>query len=150
MAIKSDGYMRSLLKRLVDSGWIYGATVVRVIDGDTVVLRVEKRYELAVDFGFYIRDTIVSAKHAEMSFRLAGINAPETTGVDATTKARGLASKMELERLLSLGPIVATTYKPDKYGRWLVQLQVQEGPLSINVNQALIEGGFAVPYMEMK
>lgn len=108
----------------------YRATVDRVVDGDTVWLN--------VDLGFRV---IV-----RVDFRLWGINTPEVVGL---TRQEGLAAKAELTRLLSLGPLVVTTTKPestDKYGRWLATILVStpEGPL--NVNEALVTGGFAVRY----
>lgn len=117
----------------------YQAELVRVIDGDTVVLRVKKSF----DFGF----RVMTEHSAEMSFRLAGINSPELHGVDAEEKERALAAKTELERLCGLGALRAVTSKPDKYGRWLVTLFVQFGMTETNVNESLLTNGFAVPYM---
>lgn len=128
--------------------WTYNAELIRVIDGDTVVLRLWRDYALDLDFGFYIKEQIVSRKSTEMSFRLSGINCPEITGVSVEERAKGLAAKAALEKMLLSGTIGATTYKPDKYGRWLVTLQVtQPDGTVLNVNDALIAGGYAVPYM---
>ena len=123
----------------------YSAKVIRVVDGDTVYFEVSKEFEMLVDFGFHIIEKVHSHKSATMSFRLAGINAPEVVG---ESKAAGLAAKAELERLLSLGPIVVRTEKSDKYGRYLayVNIVTDDGSL-IDVNQAMVDGGFAVPYM---
>jgi endonuclease YncB( thermonuclease family) len=132
-----------------DSSYTYDADLVRVIDGDTVVLRLSKEFYQDVDFGFRIRDRMVLRKSTEMPFRLFGINTPEVHG---DSKTRGEKAKAELERLLRKGPIVATTYKADKYGRWLVELKVQvlgeNGSTRewIDVNKALVDGGFAKPY----
>jgi micrococcal nuclease len=106
----------------------YKAVVNRVVDGDTVWMD--------VDLGFMIT--------VRLDFRLAGINAPEVIGA---SKACGLKSKAELERLLSLGRIRAITSKSDKYGRWLAQLYVdcQDGSV-IDVNATMVVGGFAVLY----
>lgn len=112
----------------------YKATVDRVVDGDTVWLD--------VDLGFRVR--------AKIEFRLYGINTPETVG---TTRAAGLAAKAELLRLLALGPLRIVTYKDgrvDKYGRWLATLFVDapDSPVGgLNVNDALVAGGFAVTFM---
>lgn len=105
----------------------YNAKVVRVVDGDTVWMD--------VDLGFGI--------HATLDFRLFGINTPESVG---STRTAGLVAKAELERLLSIGPIRITTHKSDKYGRWLAVMYVKNGSVELNVNQALLEGGFAVEY----
>ena len=108
----------------------YNATLVRVVDGDTAVF--------AVDLGFYMTATI--------SFRLLGIDTPEVRG---TTRAEGLLAKAELERLCGLGPLRIETSKADKYGRWLASIDVlaPDGSVLVNANQALLAGGFAVPYM---
>lgn len=117
----------------------YRAELVRVIDGDTVVLRVSKSF----DFGF----RVWTEYSAEMSFRLSGIDTPELHGVSAEEKERALAAKEELERLCLLGDLRAVTSKPDKYGRWLVTLFVCFGTKELNINATLVEGGFAVEYM---
>lgn len=109
----------------------YNAKLARVVDGDTVWLD--------VDLGFGV--------HANLDFRLYGINAPETIGV---TKKAGLAAKAELERLLALGPLRIETYKADKvdkYGRWLASLFVKDlNGLELNVNASLEAGKFATSY----
>jgi micrococcal nuclease len=105
----------------------YNAKLVRVVDGDTVYLD--------VDLGFNIRTV--------MDFRLFGINTPETIGA---TKTAGLAAKVELERLLSLGPIVIQTTKADKYGRWLAKIWVQTADEKTYVNDSLVNHGFATVY----
>lgn len=134
--------------------YVYQAEVIRVIDGDTVRLRLFKTFTFTVDFGFYIKERVTSAKSTEMNFRLMGIDTPEIRGVPIEEKERGMAAKEELERLLSLadpdGEIEVETYKPDKYGRWLCTIRVRPySPNSefINVNESLVESGHAVPYM---
>jgi len=129
--------------------YVYEAEVVRVIDGDTVRLKLSKAFTFQVDFGFYIKEHVMSAKSTEMNFRLYGIDTPEIRGVPIEEKRRGLAAKDEIARLLGLGKIQAVTYKPDKYGRWLVTLWVtpSDGSEKFNVNDRLVEDGFAKPYM---
>jgi endonuclease YncB( thermonuclease family) len=123
----------------------YDARVIRVVDGDTVVLHLEKEFSLKVDFGFYIKDEVKLAKTAQLTFRLLGIDTPEVVGA---SKPEGLKAKAELERLLSIGPIRAETEKGDKYGRWLVRLFVkQPNGVELSVNDALLADGFAKPYM---
>ena len=115
--------------QLLEPKYTYRATLNRVVDGDTVWLY--------VDVGFHIE--------MNMDFRLAGINCPEMTGA---TKDAGLASRKELVRLLGLGPLTVVSQKADKYGRWLGTLYVTDKDgLVINVNNALVLGGFAVTYM---
>lgn len=106
----------------------YRASLVRVVDGDTVFLD--------VDLGFRV--------HATLDFRLLGLDTPEVVGA---TKTAGLASKSELERLLALGTLRVVSTKSDKYGRWLATIFVRLPDGSeLNVNDALLTGGFAVPY----
>ena len=96
------------------------AAVVRLIDGDTVVLD--------IDLGNHLvwRD----------SFRLYGLNTPERGKPGASEATAALAA------LLAPGLVRVQTHKPDKYGRWLVDLWVAAG----HVNQLLIAGGHAKPY----
>ena len=106
----------------------YRCTILRVIDRDTV--------EVQIDLGF------------DLSFkspvRLKGLNAPEATG---ETKAAGLTAKSYLSGLLPIaGQItIHTDYRRerDKYGRVLGTFWVN----GININQAMIDAGHAVPYM---
>lgn len=110
----------------------YTATLVRVIDGDTVVL--------VVDLGFTVSVNI--------EFRLLGINAPEMKGA---TKLAGLNAKGHLEQLLAMGALSLKSekaVKTDKYGRWLADITVTKpDSSSFNANQAMIADGFAVPFM---
>jgi len=122
----------------------YQATVHRVVDGDTVYLKLSKTFTLPVDFGFNILDSVILLKEAIVEFRLYGINTPEVVGV---TKQAGLASSTELSRLLDTGTLRIVSYKPDKYGRYLADIFVTPpGQPEFNANQELIKGGFATPY----
>lgn len=106
----------------------YKGRVLRVVDGDTVWIE--------VDLGFNARLSV--------DFRLEGLNTPEVVG---TSKTAGLAAKAELERLLALGPLRLVSLKTEKYGRYLATLYVTSpGGVELNVNQALLAGGFAVAY----
>jgi endonuclease YncB( thermonuclease family) len=126
------------------SSYVYEATVARVLDGDTVHLNVRKTFTFDVDFGFGIKDTVSFTKSAEIDVRLKGINAPEIHG---PTQEAGLRSKQELELLLRLGAITVTTYKTDKYGRWLGEIVVtMAGGTKININQEMVRTGFATNY----
>jgi micrococcal nuclease len=107
--------------------YTYKATVSRVIDGDTIHLK--------VDLGFRI--------HAEIECRLYGINTPEIVG---TEKTAGLAAKAGLEQLLKLGEMRIETTKSDKYGRWLAKIYVMDGKEEVYVNQRMLDEGFALAY----
>jgi len=120
----------------------YAATVHRVVDGDTCYLALEKEFSYEIDFGFRIKDQVTLKKSTVMDFRLYGINTPEMRTPE------GPPAKEELIRLLGLGTLRVITHKQDKYGRWLAQIYVKppDEP-EIYVNQALIDGGFAVVYL---
>lgn len=101
--------------------------VLRVLDGDTV--------ELEIDLGNNLRWVD--------KFRLYGVDAPETHG---ETKPAGEAAADKLRSLLADGVLLAQTYKPDKYGRWLVRLTVIVGAYPADVSDAMISAGHARPY----
>lgn len=105
----------------------YRATIVRVIDGDTVVADVE--------LGFHIS--------LRSTFRLSGINAPETRGVE---RPDGLAASEYLKQAISeltddTNELTIRTHKDrtGKYGRYLAELWVDD----INLNEALVAAGHA-------
>ena len=122
-------------------------SVDRVIDGDTVSMHLCRNEFVNVDLGFKLYMDIMPLRTTQ-TLRIFGINAPETRGV--VDRGPGLATKIELERLLSMGKITVETIKPDKYGdRYLGIIRVQPGALELefDVGQRLIEAGFAKPYM---
>ncbi|MGL4398667.1 MAG: thermonuclease family protein [Luteolibacter sp.] len=96
-------------------------TLVRIVDADTVVLK--------VDCGFHIV--------CEQMFRLRGIDAPELrrkesaeAGKKATEALRGRIEGKSLS---------IATHKSDKYGRYLCDLFAG----GENVNAWLVDNGFA-------
>ena len=113
----------------------YKAALIRVVDGDSVFLD--------IDLGFCV--------HINLDCRLRGINTPEIT--KRATRVAGLASKTELERLFTLGPVVTIRSEKapsqEKYGRWLVDIFILDaaGAVVVHCNQHLIDKGFAVPFM---
>ena len=120
----------------MDSIYTYDATLVRVIDGDTVRLRVSK----TLDFGFYIHQEVST----EQNFRLYGIDTAEIRGEQ---RPEGLDAKAAVERLLTIArSIKVRTYKPDKYGRWLVDICTIDTLGAQHINQWLIDNGYAVAY----
>jgi micrococcal nuclease len=106
----------------VTPSYRYRAELRRVIDGDTV--------ELVVDLGFHVRVIEI--------FRLARINAPEMNTQD------GKLAKLELINFLfqTTADLTVETFKTEKYGRWLGELWLGD----VNVNDWMLENGFAVPY----
>ncbi len=123
----------------------YEGTLVRVVDGDTVILNLKRNIVLDVDFGFYVKDKVSIVKTAEVSFRLKGIDTPEIVGVD---KAAGLDAKARLQELLENRTLKVVSYKTDKYGRWLAEIFIQDrSGVEKSVNRLMVESGHAVPYM---
>jgi endonuclease YncB( thermonuclease family) len=123
--------------------YVYDAEVLRVVDGDTVYLRVFK--EVTTDFGFHVKETTV--KEYSGSFRLFGIDTPEPRGRKAKPVPARAATERLKELLASAIRIEARTLKdPDNFGRYLVTLIVHLHGEEINVNEALIKEGHAVPY----
>lgn len=105
-------------------------TVTRVIDGDTV--------EGTIDFGFHV-------KQENVRVRLLGINTPETyqKGYEE--------AKLHLKDLVTRGQVHLHVPNYDKktFDRLLGMLYVvdRETQRLININQDLLDEGFAVPYM---
>ena len=100
--------------------------VMRVVDGDTIDLRVHLLpFSLLTD----------------IRVRMAGINAWESRTTNAAEKIKGLAAKERLKEL-SVGDITLCLTKKDKYGRWLGELFKGD----VNINQQLIIEGHAHSY----
>ena len=72
----------------------YDATVVRVVDGDTVRLKLSKIFTQQIDFGFHITENMSTSKSVEMNFRLLGVDTPEVRGKE---RPAGLKVKAALE-----------------------------------------------------
>ena len=101
------------------------ATVVRVVDGDTVDLRVGRRAETA---------------------RLLGIDTPETVDPDAPVGCFGPEASARTKELLPAGTAVRVARDVearDRYGRLLVYLTRVRDDLF--VNRSLLVDGFARP-----
>ena len=106
--------------------YTYKARLDRIVDGDTL--------DAHIDLGFDI--TI------HKRIRLAGIDTPESRTRDLEEKARGLASKDRLKELLEDGEFILESKEVGKYGRVLGTLHVDD----ININETLVQEGFAVEY----
>lgn len=103
--------------------YFYKADLLRVIDGDTIVVR--------LDLGFSV--------HAEQTLRLHGINAPEPRGRTAEAGKRSAEHLADLLRLY--GPLRVQTIKGrEKYGRYLAVLYGGERDL----NAQMVEDGHAM------
>lgn len=101
----------------------YSASVVKVVDGDTIWLD--------IDLGFEVRQ-----RH---SVRLADINAPEHG-----TPEGDAATAWLIARLTNINKVLITTIKDrrEKYGRYLVVLWIG----TTNVNEEMVAAGHAVHY----
>jgi endonuclease YncB( thermonuclease family) len=129
-----------------EEGWVYdGCELVRVIDGDTIVLRVHATYALKVDFGFRIKDTVTLAKEGTFHFRLADVNTPEIRGKG---KAAGFKSRDEVVRVLEGADLRVISLGEGKYGgRWIGKVYVTPpGGKEFYLSGYLIEEGFGEPY----
>lgn len=105
--------MTSSGSAVADQVWTVPATVVRVVDGDTVIV--------VADLGWRVK--------IETAVRVDGINAPEK-GTDAGHRARDFAST-----LLPVGKQVIVKSKRllgqfEKYGRVLADIDFPDQPLS--------------------
>lgn len=122
----------------------YTGEVVRVVDGDTIVLKLSKEFPVEIDFGFYIKDTMILKKSAQMSFRLLGVDTAELVGGTSETKLLAQQAKSKVEELTVGKKLRVLTEKPDKYGRWLATIYV-EGE-AISLNETLLNLGLATVY----
>lgn len=101
----------------------YPATINRIIDGDTVIAR--------LDLGLGINIT--------QTLRLVGIDAPELH-TDEGKAARAWLCDRILYRAVLLD--ISSKNSHDKYGRLLAVILVDE----LNLNQEMIRLGYAVAY----
>lgn len=121
--------------------WTYDGELVRVVDGDTVVMRISRVFIMDVDFGFHMVERILANKSAQLKFRLGRINAPEIA-----TPAGVLARDALVHILGTATHIKVTTGREDKYGRWLAQIDIETADGPVDVNQRMLVAGFAVLY----
>lgn len=104
------------------------ASVVEVIDGDTVIVRA--RVWLGQD--------------VEVRVRLSGIDAPELRARCPEERRLALAARAYLSDRLVTGPVALTDIHYGKYaGRVIARLVDKDGA---DIGQALIENGLARPY----
>ena len=119
----------------------YNATVVRIVDGDTI--------RLDIDLGF---DIVLK----NQSVRLYKVDTPECRTRDLEEKERGLAAKARLQEILEYNgnQCILKVSGLGKFGRALATVHVtslspvstETGITDINVNKQLIEEGHAVEY----
>lgn len=109
--------------------WHFRATVLRVIDGDTLVA--------VIDGGFRITVAI--------EIRLLGINAPE---MHTPTLDAGKASRDYLASLVAGKQLYLRTEKDHRsFTRYIGEIWIEDGLGGlVSVNDAMIASGYAVVY----
>jgi|TARA_R110000824_G_scaffold73763_4_gene187809 micrococcal nuclease len=106
--------------------FIYNCTLVRIIDGDTLVA------DLDLGFGVWLRDQRV---------RLHNINTPESRTRNTEEKKLGLLAKARLSALVRTKFLMKTEKdERGKFGRILGTPLTQDG---VSVCQKLVEEGHA-------
>lgn len=101
------------------------ASVSRVIDGDTV--------EITIDMGNRIT--------WRENFRLRDIDTPERGQpgfAEATEYVKSLFLRHPISRV--------ETFKPDKYGRWLIDIYISVNGGELLVNKLIELDGYGKPY----
>ncbi len=114
----------------------YKSKVIKIIDGDTIVVD--------IDLGFHV--TL-----SNQTIRLYGIDSPESRTNDKIEKIFGLLSKERVKMFcfdLCGGEILLRTYldhnEEEKFGRILGKvINPQNGEI---LNDLMVKNGFAVPY----
>ena len=117
-----------LSKRTSEDLYTYRASVVRVLDGDTL--------KVVVDLGFGVRSV--------QTLRLRGIDCPELVSQE------GKEAKEFVEKLLPpSSQLLVKTTKSDKYDRYLADIFVpQKNGSHLYLNNKLLEKGLAVKVAE--
>ena len=106
----------------------YEAEVIRVIDGDTIVLRIDLGFKLSW----------------KVSCRLHGINCPELRSKNASERVAAKAAKDFTQGELEIGSTVLVySVELDKYGRPLVDIFYGDKHL----NEELVSNNHAKLYM---
>ena len=114
----------------------YKATLVRVVDGDTV--------DAEIDLGFDVK--------IKKRIRLVGINTPECRTRDLKEKALGLAAKERVKAILTENiKFTLESTELGKYGRVLGKIHINkldgtESLTQICLNDQLIKEKHAVAY----
>jgi len=109
----------------------YNATVVRVVDGDTI--------RIDIDLGF---DIVLK----NQSVRLYRVDTPESRTRDLKEKAAGLLAKNVVKNFIDQGSkVIIKTFldTKGKFGRILGTIITEEGT---NINEYLINNNYAVEY----
>lgn len=108
--------------------------VLRVVDGDTIDLR--------LDLGFYLS--------AALRFRLLGVNTPELRDPDPTRREMAYRAKDFVTAWFDDafghgGVVIASTRKADSFGRWLADILCPTFTTDQNLSRALIDAELGDP-----
>ncbi len=108
----------------------YNATVVKVVDGDTI--------DAMVDLGF--------GTWKKVRIRMHGINAPESRTRDLEEKKKGLAAKARLVEMLkeNKNQFILVSHGVGKFGRCLGEIYIKGHNTSLN--KQLISEGHGTEY----
>ena len=109
----------------------YRATVVRIIDGDSVVVDID------LGFGLVLKN---------QNIRLYRVDTPESRTKDLKEKSAGLLAKDIVKGFIDTGSVITIKTLLDnkgKYGRILGTIVDEKG---INLNEYLIDNAYAVEY----
>ena len=109
--------------------YIRKATILRIVDGDTV--------RLQVNLGFNT--------YQESNFRLYNYNAPEMRGEE---KKFGELATQHLQGILPIGTeVVIRTHKADKFGRYLAEIFYETPTFAeVDLIRFLVNSGYGVPW----
>lgn len=115
--------------------YIYEAvTLIEVEDGDSVHLIIDKGMR-------EIRGKMRNGRIEPELYRLSGIDAKKGNTPE------GIAAKKALTDLIFGADLRVETLKdPEKYGRYLVIIEARLADQWVNVNNAMLAGGWAVAY----
>jgi micrococcal nuclease len=111
---------------MVGERYWYEAEVVRVVDGDTLLLEIQ--------LGFYL-----TARHM---VRLLGVNTPELHSKDPEERAKAQKAKEALSFYVLGQKLLIRTEKTDSFGRYLADCYLGD----VHVNAWLLTEGYAVPF----
>lgn len=136
-----------------DTPFGYWFDVDHVYDGDTIMGRLD-RGMAEYDGGL---PSLQKLDRATFSLRLFGINAPELNASDAIVRAAATASRDNLRRLVAPGDYIRVVSMGwDKFSKRIDAIPFV-GPYTVdeygiatggvNLCQAQLAGGFAVPYL---
>jgi len=108
--------------------YCYLGRITRIVDGDTVIAD--------IDLGLH------TWIHGER-LRLARINAPEMRG---DTRLAGLAARDFLAEMVLDKEVTIKTIKDtkEKWGRFLAEILIEQDGAMVNINDLLVQSGYAV------